>query len=48
MKIKRYQKKFDYSYAFGTYPVIDLLKYRKDSVIKVLKKSIKDDSEGVR
>jgi TrmH family RNA methyltransferase len=48
MKIKRYQKKFDYSYAFGTYPVIDLLKYHKDSVIKVLKKSITDDSEGVR
>jgi TrmH family RNA methyltransferase len=48
MKIKRYQKKFDYSYAFGTYPVIDLLKYHKDSVIKVLKKSVTDDSEGVR
>ena len=48
MKVKRYQKKFDYSYAFGTYPVIDLLKYHKDSVIKVLKKSITDDSEGVR
>ena len=48
MKIKRYQKKFDFSYAFGTYPVIDLLKYHKDSVIKVLKKSITDDSEGVR
>lgn len=47
MKIKRYQKKFDYAYAFGTYPVIDLLKYRKDDVIKVLKKSVTDGSEGV-
>ena len=48
MKIKRYQKKFDYSYAFGTYPVIDLLKYKRDSVLKVLVKSKTDESDGVK
>jgi len=46
-KLKRYQRKFDYSYAFGTYPTIDLLKYKKDSVLKVLLNSHNDGSEGV-
>ena len=46
-KLKRYQKKFDYSYAFGTYPTIDLLKYRKEDVLKVLIHSRNDRSEGV-
>ncbi|MCD4756086.1 TrmH family RNA methyltransferase [bacterium] len=48
MRVKRYQKKFNYSYAFGIYPVIDLLKYRKNSVIKILKKSVTDGSKGGR
>jgi TrmH family RNA methyltransferase len=47
MKIKKYQKKYDFSYAFGTYPVIDLLKYRSDEIITVFIKSTADDSEGV-
>lgn len=46
-KLKRYQKEFDYSYSFGTYPTIDLLKYKKDNGIKVLIHSKNDRSEGV-
>jgi len=48
MKIKRYQKKFDFSYTFGIYPTIDLLKYQKDSVIKIIKKSNTKGSEGIK
>lgn len=47
-KLKKYQRKFDYSYAFGTYPTIDLLKYKRESVLKVLLNSHHDDSEGVQ
>jgi TrmH family RNA methyltransferase len=47
MKIKKYQKKYDFSYTFGTYPVIDLLKYRSDEIITIFLKSTVDDSEGV-
>ncbi len=46
-KLKKYQKKFDYSYAFGTYPTIDLLKYQKENLLKVLVKSKVDESDGV-
>lgn len=40
-KIKRYQKDFEYSYAFGAYPVIELLKFHTESVLEVL---FKEDS----
>jgi len=46
-RLKKYQKKFEYSYAFGPYPTMDLLNYQKDHLIKVLAKSKRDDSEGV-
>jgi len=35
-KIKRYQKEFEYTYAFGAYPVIDLINKHPDKVLKVL------------
>ncbi len=36
-KLKRYQKKYDFSYAFGAYPVLDLLKYQKrESTLRFL------------
>lgn len=43
-KIKRYQKDFEYSYAFGAYPVIELLKFHPEKVIEILFKeeSFKD------
>ena len=47
MKIKKYQKKFTFSYAFGTYPVIDLLKYHSNEIITVFIKSDVGDSDGV-
>jgi TrmH family RNA methyltransferase len=47
MKIKKYQKKFTFSYAFGTYPVIDLIKYHSGDIITIFIKSSVDDSEGV-
>lgn len=46
-KIKRYQKKFEYSYAFGAFPVIDLIKMHKDRVYKVLLKTGTENSEGI-
>ena len=46
-KLKKYQKKFDYSYALGTYPTIDLLRYKCEHLLKVLIKSKVDESEGV-
>jgi TrmH family RNA methyltransferase len=47
MKIKKYQKKYDYSYTFGIYPVIDLLKYQSGKVITIFLKSDAEDSEGI-
>ncbi len=46
-KLKKYLKKFDYSYALGTYPTIDLLRYKRKYLLKVLIKSKVDESEGV-
>jgi len=46
-KIKRYQKKFDYSYAFGSYPVLDLLKNHSERVLKVLLKENTEQSVGI-
>jgi TrmH family RNA methyltransferase len=45
-KIKRYQKKFEYTYAFGTFPVIELLKKYPNKVLKVLLQSRSEGSEG--
>jgi len=47
MKIKKYQKKYNYSYTFGIYPVIDLLKYQSDKIITIFLKSTTEDSEGI-
>jgi TrmH family RNA methyltransferase len=46
-KIKRYQKKFEYSYAFGAYPVLDLLRKYPQSVYTVLLKKEGLESEGI-
>lgn len=46
-RLKRYQKKFEYSYSFGTYPTIDLIKFQRENILKVLVKSKHDGSEGV-
>ena len=46
-KIKRYQKEFEYSYAFGAYPVIDLLRSHPEEILKILFKEGGIDSEGI-
>jgi len=38
-KLKRYNKDFEYSYSFGIYPTLGLLKFKKEKVLKVLFKS---------
>lgn len=45
-KIKRYQKKYNFSYSFGTYPTLELLKYRKESVLKIFFKEKGLETEG--
>jgi TrmH family RNA methyltransferase len=46
-KLKRYQKKFNFSYAFGAYPVLDLLKFQKEKVLKVFVKREGLSSDGI-
>ena len=47
-KIKKYQKKFDYTYAFGAYPVLDLLKNQSDKIYTILFKQKSLESEGIK
>jgi TrmH family RNA methyltransferase len=47
MKIKKYQKKFDFSYCFGAYPNIDLLNKYPKEVMKVILKEGGLESDGV-
>ncbi len=46
MKLKRYNKALDYSYTFGMYPTIELLRAKPDSVVKVIIHSKLSDEEG--
>ena len=46
-KIKKYQKKFDYSYAFGAYPVLELLKNKKEEIYSIYFKKEGLKSEGI-
>lgn len=46
-KLKRYQKKFNFSYAFGAYPVLDLLKFQKEKVLKIFVKREGLGSDGI-
>ncbi len=47
-KLKKYQKKFLHSYAFGIYPTLDLLKNRRETVLKVLLQEHSVGSDGVK
>jgi TrmH family RNA methyltransferase len=46
-KLKKYQKKFNYSYSFGIYPTLDLLKERGESVVKVILRNDSTRFDGV-
>ncbi len=48
MKIKRYNKKSDYSFCFGALPVLDLLKKKPEKVLKVLFKVQGLNDESVK
>lgn len=36
VQLKRYNKKIDYSYSMGTFPTIEMLKYKPAKVLKIL------------
>jgi TrmH family RNA methyltransferase len=48
MRLKRYNKTLDYSYTFGMYPTIELLKVKPDKVVKIITHSRLSDEEGAR
>ncbi|MBN1162427.1 TrmH family RNA methyltransferase [Patescibacteria group bacterium] len=47
MALRMYKKKLDYSYTFGIFPTIELLKIQPDKVITVLLSPDSQKSEGV-
>lgn len=46
--IKPYIKKYGHSYSFGVYPTLELLKYRRAEVIKVLLHTKGKQNDGVK
>jgi len=48
MRLKRYNKTLDYSYTFGMYPTIELLKVKPDKVLQIITHSKLSDEEGSR
>jgi TrmH family RNA methyltransferase len=47
-RIKAYQKKFGHSYTLGTYPTIDLLKYKPEQVMQVFIHNDAEAEEGIQ
>ena len=43
MPLKPYDKKLDYSYTYGVFPTLDLLKYGRDKIVRIVL-----NTEGVR
>ncbi|HEY40634.1 MAG TPA: TrmH family RNA methyltransferase [Dehalococcoidia bacterium] len=48
MRLKRYNKTLDYSYTFGMYPTIELLRAKPDKVVQIITHSKLSDEEGSR
>ena len=46
MRLKRYNKSLDYSYTFGMYPTIELLRAKPDKVVQIITHSRLSDEEG--
>lgn len=46
-KLKKYDKKFDFSYTFGAYPTIDLIKKRPELVLEVILNPDGKGSDGI-
>ncbi len=47
MQLKKYKKDFDYSYSFGVFPTLELLKHRPGNTLKVVAHSKGNISSGV-
>ena len=47
-KLKKYQKKYSHSYSFGMYPTLELVRYKKEEVLKVLIKEESMETQGVK
>jgi RNA methyltransferase, TrmH family len=47
-KLKPYNKKYDFSYSMGVYPLLDLLKFHGESLLEVVLHSDASKSEGVK
>ena len=47
VKLKRYQKDFDYSYSLGVYPTLELLTYQAESLMAVLLHSRGSKNQGI-
>lgn len=47
MPFKKYHKKLEYSYTYGVYPTIDLLRNKPSEVVKVMLNSNTQGNEGV-
>lgn len=48
MSLRLYKKKLNYSYTFGIFPTIELLKSKPEKVLAVLLSSKAKDTEGIR
>lgn len=48
MHLEKYEKKLDYSYTFGSYPTIELLKAKPDKVLQVILHSKFISEEGLK
>ncbi|SCG84058.1 RNA methyltransferase, TrmH family [Proteiniborus sp. DW1] len=48
IQLKSYKKDFQYSYAIGVFPTLELLKYKKEEVLMVLLSSDGQENEGVK
>lgn len=48
IQIKPYKKVFDYGYSFGVYPTMELIKYKKDKIHKILIMEKGLENEGIK
>lgn len=47
-KLKKYDKDFDFSYTYGIFPTLELLKKKKETVHEVILDPDSQDHEGIR
>ena len=47
-KLKRYQKDFDFSYSFGVYPTLELIRFQPQQILGVLIHSKGKNNQGIK